>query len=410
MRIRLSSFIVLLSSFALLFALCATADQWILDGQKQLEMADPQTAINTATIAGKLNSSGIQFVYVDASGSDTDRGTALLAAYVTAEGMSPAAGNEITIILPPETYDLVASTLDMDTEYINLMGQIPVTVTAPIYRGAELTGEVPKTLIKSMGTAINSTVQNATVSFVRIEGAVFTSGTKAAVWQDVWFDGVVDYLSSTSNTFLRVYSPVGLCVGEQVGSSAFCGRCVSSVVGGAWCLAGGGEMSGTVNNSTISGDYCIGGYGTIFSGTLNNSTISGGSCIAGGGGIMTSAASIINSSISGSMCLGTDGGTVAGTINNSTISGNYCLGSWYGTVSATIINSIISGSYCLGAEVGTISGTLFRCDISGPNQMRGFYPANTVFSFCTGIDSAVTNSAASVFSSTDQNNNPIPNQ
>ncbi len=40
------------SSFlVLLFAFCAQADQWVIDGQRQLEAVDPQTAINTAAIS-----------------------------------------------------------------------------------------------------------------------------------------------------------------------------------------------------------------------------------------------------------------------------------------------------------------------------------------------------------------------
>ncbi len=55
MRNPFSSFIVLLSSFALLFALCAQADLWIIDGQQtqtlNLNVSDPQAAINTAAIS-----------------------------------------------------------------------------------------------------------------------------------------------------------------------------------------------------------------------------------------------------------------------------------------------------------------------------------------------------------------------
>ena len=51
MKCLSSSFKFLVSSFlVLLFAFCAQADQWVIDGQRQLEAVDPQTAINTAAI------------------------------------------------------------------------------------------------------------------------------------------------------------------------------------------------------------------------------------------------------------------------------------------------------------------------------------------------------------------------
>jgi len=100
-----------------------------------------------------------------------------------------------------------------------------------------------------------------------------------------------------------------------------------------------------------------------------------------------------------------------GTVQNSTVSGYCCLGGEGGTMSGTIQSSIVSGEGCLGGYGGTMSGTIFRTDVSGPNQMDGAsYTTNSIVSFSTGIDPAITNSVAKVFNSADSSYNLIPNQ
>ncbi len=378
-------------------------------------------------------------ILVTATTNDTDNGTALLAAYATAEGMTPAVSNEVTIVLPPETYDIGTNTLNMTSEYINIVGQIPVTVCEEGVvvvvgslkgHGAVLTGEVPKTLIKSSGTAIDSTIGNGLVAFVKIEGDVYTAGDKAQVWQDVWFAGNVDKESSSSNMFIRVNAPLGICGDPDHnygGQNSFYGTVQNSTVSGYACLGGYGTMSGTVQNSTVSGNSCIGGDGTM-SGTVQNSTVSGDYCLGGNG---TMSGTVQNSTVSGYACLG-GYGTMSGTVQNSTVSGDYCIGG-FGTMSGTVQNSTVSGSACLGGDgdgtmsgtvqnstvsgyaclggYGTISGRIFRTDVSGPNQMsNASYTTNAIVSFSTGIDPAITNSVAKVFNSADSSYNLIPNQ
>jgi len=381
-------------------------------------------------------------ILVTATTNATDNGTALLAAYASAQAMSPVSTNEVTIVLPPETYDLGASTLNMTSEYINIIGQIPVTVCEEGVvvvgglkgQGAVLTGEVPKTIIVSSGTAINSTIQNGMVAFVKINGDVFTAGDKAQVWQDVWFAGNVDNSSSSSNTFIRVNAPLGICGDPDytyTGQNSFYGTIQNSTVSGTGCLGGNfGTMSGTIQNSTVSGESCLGGgYGTMalcgtiqnsivsgdfclggsgtMAGTVQNSTVSGEACLGGSG---TMAGTVQNSIVSGDFCLG-GSGTMAGTVQNSTVSGTYCLGGGGGTMSGTVQNSTVSGDYCLGGDYGTMSGTIFRTDVFGPSQMSGAsYTTNSIISFSTGIDPAVTNSVAKVFNSADSSYNLIPNQ
>ena len=56
---------------------------------------------------------------VSTSGTDSDRGAALLVAYATAKTMTPASNNRVLIVLPAATY-LLASALALDTSYIDL--------------------------------------------------------------------------------------------------------------------------------------------------------------------------------------------------------------------------------------------------------------------------------------------------
>ena len=247
-----------------------------IDLEDGMQLVYPRLA-ESSDLATKADAVGTQFLTVTATTNQSDNGTALLAAYVTAEGMSPAAGNEVTLILPPATYDLGAGTLNMTSEYINIVGQIPCTIstlgpvpisgTALVGSSAVLTGEKPKSIITSSGLTINSTVAHGQMLYLKIDGAVNTAGDKAQVWQDIWFSGAVDLNNSTSNTFIRCNAPVGLCATDDYG--------------------GNNNFLGVLENCTISGDYCVGGYSGVMSGTITGSTISGYRCVGGYGGAMS---------------------------------------------------------------------------------------------------------------------------
>jgi hypothetical protein len=327
-------------------------------------------------------------------------GTALLAAYATAKTMSPAISNEVTIILPPAIYDLGSSTLNMTSEYINIRGLVPVTLTMQgavtvvtsgitnTGNSAMLTGEAPKSIIRSSGFAVSNRVSNGSVYYVKIEGSVRTADDKTAVWQDVWFAGNVDKELSTSNTFIRVYAPLGIC-GDPAetfsGGNHFRGVLENSVVSGASCLGGGGSVSGTLIANTITGGTCVGGEGSV-TGTFTRNTISGANCVGG------------------------SSGTVNGTFTGNTISGNYCVGGNSGTVSGLFDGNTITGNRCVGSH-GTVRGTFVRCVIAGPDPLyNATIATNAVFAFSTGIPAAVTNVACKVFSCADQNLNSIPNR
>lgn len=98
----------------------------------------PAASVNATTVAaaGGVVIDPTSTVMVDASGTDAERGTALLAAYAAAKLLLPngaalSATNRATVILPPGKYK-VTSTLTLDTSFIDICG----LVTAAIERSA----------------------------------------------------------------------------------------------------------------------------------------------------------------------------------------------------------------------------------------------------------------------------------
>ena len=69
-------------------------------------------------------------VLVDDTGSDTDRGTALRAAYAVAQGMSPTSTDWVWVVIPPGRYNVTDHDADgtallLDTNYIGLVALEP---------------------------------------------------------------------------------------------------------------------------------------------------------------------------------------------------------------------------------------------------------------------------------------------
>lgn len=78
---------------------------------------------STATVDGLMGLEEGLYVIVEPTTSATDNGTALLAAYTTAKALTGlTATNRATVIVPPGTYDMGASALVLDTQYVDLMG------------------------------------------------------------------------------------------------------------------------------------------------------------------------------------------------------------------------------------------------------------------------------------------------
>jgi len=423
-----------------LSALClsVSAQTWLLDGRQSihLEITDPQaarldgsnitdptgfrTAIAAASLAD-LPPAG-RSITVPVGADPVANGTSLLAAYDTAKAMTPTASNQVAVLLPPAIYDLGQGTLLIDTDHIHLRGTVPVTLTTlgavPVEIGdttayghsAVLTGHAPYTTLISTGTAISNTAHAASVAFVKIEGAVFTAGDKAALWQDVWFAGPVDTQSATSNTFIRIYAPAGLCGDPdetENGNNHFRGHLVQSIVQGFGSLGGYmGTATGTFIRNTITGDYTLGGAGTLHARLIGN-TITGSHAVGGGGSVQ---GTFIDNLVVGTACFGGEDGTLNATLIRNTVHGDHSLGSG-GTVDGEYTGNTFSGQACLGGAMGTVNGHFHHNRITGPGAMTpGTITSNALFAYTTGIPAAVTNTTARVLYSTDPDGNPIPNQ
>jgi len=79
-----------------------------------------------------------------ATGSATANGTALRDAYADAKTKSPSATNIINIVLNDGAYDMGGARLDLDTEYINIIGRTPARrhqwVNSPLWTEVDAAG------------------------------------------------------------------------------------------------------------------------------------------------------------------------------------------------------------------------------------------------------------------------------
>ncbi len=112
----------------------------------------------------------LRAVMVDDTGSDTDRGTALRAAYAIAQGMSPTSTDRVTVVLPPGRYKLTTP-LDLDTDYIDLVALEPESGGDRMPTDDDLEGvsgpssldtyKPPKTEVYNEESAITTVTQSA---------------------------------------------------------------------------------------------------------------------------------------------------------------------------------------------------------------------------------------------------------
>jgi hypothetical protein len=409
----------------LLWLLCfglfnAFAGAWIVDGQSVQSLELQLSAVNSGN--------GYRTVEVEAGSHPLANGKALLTAYEQAKNMDPASGSEVCIILPPATYDLGDSVLVMDTDYINLSGARPVTLTmqgkVPVVwqdfdelldteifvtnyaTSAILTGEVPQSTIVASGVAISNTANQASVAFVKIEGEVFTSEHGAVIWENVWLADRVDYGARSSNTFIGVYAPMGICATKSGSPAAFLGRLENSVVIGDYCLGGsGGTVDGILVGNTITGIGCV-GLGGVVKGSFTRNTIIGDGCV-GESGLIDGV--FQGNTMAGLSCVGGSGGTINGTFIENTILGSSCLGWDSGTVNAYFLRDQIIGASALGEC--SVNAIFSHCTFRGAWQlMGGTLSSNAVFTLSDGLNPVVTNSPARIIYCSDANHNPLTNQ
>ncbi len=225
-------------------------------------------------------------VMVQATTNGAQNGLNLLAAYAEAKTKSPSANNRIAVVLPPGTYDLGSSTLNMDTTHIDVCGLVETPVTAILPRGAQLLAKPPAVIESTAGFAINMT--GSTDSMVRhisvLDGEIRT-GVDA---------------TAAGNTLYHVYAGGGIDYDHSYARYLHCWGYLDSFSGDAWqhspnpqreglgpkgyyyaCIAGDDSFSGSALGCDCSGVFlhCSGGYGGFgISGSASGIFIN---CVAG---------------------------------------------------------------------------------------------------------------------------------
>lgn len=94
-----------------------------------VQVAGSAMAANVLAASNYIDSAS-RFVLVAQAATAADRGTALLAAYASAKALTPGGAalsenNRAKVIIPPGLYDLASSTLDLDTEFVDLEALVP---------------------------------------------------------------------------------------------------------------------------------------------------------------------------------------------------------------------------------------------------------------------------------------------
>ena len=282
----------------------------------------------TLTASGGLATSGSAYSIVGGSAIALTNGLNLLAAYVTAKAATPhgaalSANNRYVIVLLPGVYDMGASTLTLDTEYIDIVGLSENTGTI-VYEEPIRYGE---TVITSSATPVNITVGNQQdIALINLCLKTTTSGTDNTLG------------TSQSGFLAKLYVKNVLFVNAGAGSRAFpwgktyngtwvdC-RCYTT---GAWgpIIGGTGVIDGTFIR-------CRGGVGAFGGDESNTALVLSGTFIdCEGSGRSFGGATIA-------------GGTV-------TISGTF--------IRCRHIASTASTSPMFGQTAATVSGTFIDCE------------------------------------------------
>jgi hypothetical protein len=299
---------------------------------------------------------GSSCVAITPGGSATANGAALLAAYTIAKAMTPngaslSAANRAAVVLFPGVYDLGASTLTLDAQYVDIIGL-----------------DKSSCRITADGTvAISKSANDVVVSRVRVKAVVLTATGAAERWEDVQVDGA---FNSGSFDFAGNYTrmPMG-----TLGGSALSGRFTDIT-----CTTVQGNCTGTFtrvvatnsfNDQTASpGTFidCRGGDQSwnVPSGTFIR-------CIAGASsfGINADASGTFTDCSAGDYSFSGAGGTSATGTFTRCIAGVSSFGSdtdgFGGVVASGTFTDCIGGSDSFGGLAATASGTFRRCSMTG---------------------------------------------
>ena len=376
-------------------------------------------------------------IVVESSGTDTQRGTSLIAAYAAAKALTPngavlSATNRATVVLMPGAYKLT-STFILDTNFVDILAQVPSLGGARLATDSdEQGGETPMSNYRPPATVIYSddsstpfTTVKQTCADIRIAGIGFAYLGTAGGFSDGGFRCFhIDNVTADSNkasVYRQLYFFHRTASDDLVGSSSDLGRepvwstlhldgtwidCTANAY--AWRMGQNGELRAKMRNC-VAGAYSWGGDATgasITSCVLENCKAIGlivglsgqgvgafGGCL-GVGIDITSAAKFIECDAEGGFSFGS-GKTVAGTFlrcrgGEISFGGGQTSG-FPGTFSGYAEDCIggkgsFGGSNAAAVETTSkLSGSLLRCTITGNDRTLNMQGATVIGSRITTV-------------------------
>ena len=309
-----------------------------------------------------LPATGTAHVVVQTTDDPATNAANLLVAYTAAKALEPngaalATDNRAVVLVPPGAYDLGASSLVMDTEFVDIEGLSNDREKQHIYRDGH--------------------VLTQTASDVRIENLLLhytgTSSSISAYYPNA--SGVASPAATTiRNCEFRVNSGMYKSMRDGV---EYAGTYEDCLANGEYTFGGGGTASGTFTNCT-GGNYAFAADNSgVASGTFANCTADD-YAFGGAGG---TASGTFTNCTADALSFG-GGGTASGSFKDCT-GGMHAFGSSYGTASGTFINCT-GGQYAFGGSRSTASGTFTNCT-GGTSAFGAYYStASGTFTNCTG--------------------------
>ena len=352
------------------------------------------------------------YVAVDVTADAGTNGTNLLDAYAAAKAKTPfgaplSATSRVVVLVPPGAYDLGGATLELDTDYVDLMGLSPVRENQRIYRDGDVLTQstaryvhIGNLVLHYTGSSSSSRAYYPNVTWN--DGEDHTGSPPGTVFRNCEFRVNASYLDSMRHSveYAGVYEDCSAGGNSAFGAGGIASGTFTNCTGGNLAFAGEsgfvlGIASGTFTNCT-GGTGAFGGNEGTASGTFTHCT--GGNYAFGGNeydeddGV---ASGTFTHCTGGEGAFGGSEGTASGSFSNCT-GGDYAFGGDHGTASGTFTNCIGGGRAFGGA--GTLSGSFSRC--TGGNYafggLGGDASGGSFYHCIGGTDSFTTNGSPTV--------------
>ena len=349
---------------------------------------------------------GSAYVVVPTTASAVQNGLNLIHAVAQAKDLAPhgqplSATNRAAVIVPPGRYDLQASQIVMDTEFVDLIGLSTARENQQIV-GDGAADEVTSGLLRQ--TANDVRIHNLTVECTRSGDSIWSSDEPAAYFPDagstatqvrncgfrgtetgsrsmrMWVDYPGTYVDCVAGAYSFGYAAKasGTFTNCSGGFASF-GACPFGTANGTFTNCTGGNESFGGHSGIASGTFinCVGGnysfagddYGTA-SGVFTDCT-GGHYAFAGGSSVGGWAGGTFTNCTAGSLAFGGGlavGGTASGSFTD-------CTGGIYSYAGSQSLGGLASGTFinCRGGDFSFGSG-----DLAAGGSLSG------LFTHCTG--------------------------